>query len=122
MKRVLAVFALLLASTAWAEQPRVIVMLLDDTIQPVSADYLARGLALAAAQHASAVLIELDTPGGLLDSMRRSWARCSPPRSRLSFMSRPPAAEPDRRDFFYWRRPMLRRWLPAATPARPIRW
>jgi membrane-bound serine protease (ClpP class) len=71
VKRVLALFALLLASTAWAEQPRVIVMHLNDTIQPVSADYLARGLDLAAAQHASAVLIELDTPGGLLDSMRQ---------------------------------------------------
>jgi membrane-bound serine protease (ClpP class) len=46
-------------------------MHLDDTIQPVSADYLSRGLDLAAAQHASAVLIELDTPGGLLDSMRQ---------------------------------------------------
>ncbi len=62
---------LLLASTGWAEQPRVIVMHLDDTIQPISADYLARGLDLAAAQHASAVLIELDTPGGLIDSMRQ---------------------------------------------------
>jgi membrane-bound serine protease (ClpP class) len=71
VNRVLAIFALLLASTGWAEQPRVIVMHLDDTIQPVSADYLARGLDLAAAQHASAVLIELDTPGGLLDSMRQ---------------------------------------------------
>ena len=71
MNRVLAIFALLLASTGWAEQPRVIVMHLDDTIQPVSADYLARGLDLAAAQHASAVLIELDTPGGLIDSMRQ---------------------------------------------------
>jgi membrane-bound serine protease (ClpP class) len=71
VNRVLAIFALLLASTGWAEQPRVIVMHLDDTIQPISADYLARGLDLAAAQHASAVLIELDTPGGLLDSMRQ---------------------------------------------------
>jgi membrane-bound serine protease (ClpP class) len=71
VNRVLAIFALLLASTGWAEQPRVIAIHLDDTIQPVSADYLARGLDLAAAQHASAVLIELDTPGGLLDSMRQ---------------------------------------------------
>jgi membrane-bound serine protease (ClpP class) len=71
VNRVLAIFALLLASTGWAEQPRVIVMHLNDTIQPVSADYLDRGLDLAAAQHASAVLIELDTPGGLIDSMRQ---------------------------------------------------
>ena len=54
-----------------AQQPRVVVMHLDGTIQPISADYLARGLDLAAAQHASAVLIEIDTPGGLLDSMRQ---------------------------------------------------
>ena len=46
-------------------------MHLDDTIQPISADYLARGLDLAAAQHANAVLIEINTPGGLLDSMRQ---------------------------------------------------
>jgi membrane-bound serine protease (ClpP class) len=71
VNRVLVIFALLLASTGWAEQPRVIVLHLDDTIQPVSADYVARGLDLAAAQHASAVLIELDTPGGLIDSMRQ---------------------------------------------------
>jgi len=71
VNRVLAIFALLLASTGWAEQPRVIVLHLNDTIQPVSAEYLERGLDLAAAQHASAVLIELDTPGGLIDSMRQ---------------------------------------------------
>ena len=32
---------------------------------------MARGLDAAAAQHASAVLIEINTPGGLLDSMRQ---------------------------------------------------
>ena len=48
-----------------------VVIHLDDTIQPISADYMARGLDVAAAQHASAVLIEINTPGGLLDSMRQ---------------------------------------------------
>jgi membrane-bound serine protease (ClpP class) len=51
--------------------PRVLVIGLDDTIQPVSADYVLRGLRLAAEQHAQAVLIRLDTPGGLLTSTRR---------------------------------------------------
>lgn len=54
-----------------AQQPRVILIHLDDTIQPISADYMARGLDAAAEQHASAVLIEINTPGGLLDSMRQ---------------------------------------------------
>ncbi len=52
-------------------RPEVVLIHLDDTIQPISADYLARGLNLAASQHANAVLIEMDTPGGLLDSMRK---------------------------------------------------
>src|ERR1700683_1450933 len=55
--------------------PEVVVIHLDDTIQPISADYMARGLDLAAAQHASAVLIEINTPGGLLDSMRQMVSR-----------------------------------------------
>jgi membrane-bound serine protease (ClpP class) len=42
----------------------------DDTIQPVSAEYIGRGLDYAAQQHAAAVLIELRTPGGLLNSTR----------------------------------------------------
>jgi membrane-bound serine protease (ClpP class) len=48
----------------------VVVLHLRDTIQPVSEGYLLRGLDVAAAQHASAVVIQLDTPGGLLTSMR----------------------------------------------------
>ncbi len=54
-----------------AQQPKVILIHLDDTIQPISADYLARGLNAAESQHANAVLIEINTPGGLLDSMRQ---------------------------------------------------
>jgi membrane-bound serine protease (ClpP class) len=58
-----------------AEQSRVILIHLDDTIQPVSAGYMNRGLDAAAAQHADAVLIEINTPGGLLESMREMVSR-----------------------------------------------
>jgi membrane-bound serine protease (ClpP class) len=73
MKRLLSVLMLACCWTlaGQAQQPRVIVIHLDDTIQPISADYMARGLNAAAAQHANAVLIEINTPGGLLDSMRQ---------------------------------------------------
>jgi membrane-bound serine protease (ClpP class) len=57
------------------QNPEVVVIHLDDTIQPISADYMARGLDLAAAQHASSVLIEINTPGGLIDSMRQMVSR-----------------------------------------------
>jgi membrane-bound serine protease (ClpP class) len=50
--------------------PQVVILHLDDTIQPVSAEYLARGLDYAATTHADAVLVELNTPGGLVDSTR----------------------------------------------------
>ncbi len=53
-----------------AQSEQVVVLHLDDTIQPISADYLKRGIDRAAELHAQAVLVELNTPGGLLDSTR----------------------------------------------------
>ena len=53
-----------------ATPPRVVVLHLDDTIQPVSQQYLERGIAEAARQGASALLVDLDTPGGMLTSTR----------------------------------------------------
>lgn len=55
---------------AAAQTNQVVVLHLDDTIQPISTDYLKRGIDKAAQIHAQAVLVEMDTPGGLLDSMR----------------------------------------------------
>jgi membrane-bound serine protease (ClpP class) len=51
-------------------QPLVDKFVLDDTIQPVSADELERAIARANADGAQALLVEMDTPGGLVDSMR----------------------------------------------------
>jgi membrane-bound serine protease (ClpP class) len=42
----------------------------DDTIHPISAEYISRGIDHARQIHADAVLIELRTPGGLLSSTR----------------------------------------------------
>ena len=53
-----------------ATQPRVVKLTIHDTIQPITADYLQRALDEAARQHATAVLLSLGTPGGLLDSTR----------------------------------------------------
>ena len=52
------------------QPPQVILLHLHDTIQPISEQYVSRGIARATEIHADAVLIELDTPGGLLDSTR----------------------------------------------------
>jgi membrane-bound serine protease (ClpP class) len=53
-----------------AQQPVVDKFVLDDTIQPVSAGQLDRALARANSDGAAALLVEIDTPGGLVDSMR----------------------------------------------------
>ncbi|MGA3091143.1 MAG: nodulation protein NfeD [Terriglobales bacterium] len=42
----------------------------DDAIQPVTAEYIARALESAAANHDRAVLLEINTPGGLVTSTR----------------------------------------------------
>lgn len=62
--------ALAAGSTTWAQQPLVEKLVLDDTIQPVSAGALERAIAIANAKGASALLIQLDTPGGMLESTR----------------------------------------------------
>jgi len=57
------------SSAAAAEQPVVEKMVFSDTVQPVSAGELDRAIAKANADGAQALLVELNTPGGLLDSM-----------------------------------------------------
>lgn len=55
---------------ATSPQPTVVKLSLHDTVQPITAGYLARGIDHAAEIHAQAVLISLGTPGGLLASTR----------------------------------------------------
>jgi membrane-bound serine protease (ClpP class) len=52
------------------QHPLVEKFILSDTVQPISAGQLDRAIAKANADGAQALLIELDTPGGMLDSMR----------------------------------------------------
>jgi len=58
------------ANAATAPQPLVDKLVLADTIQPITAGELDRAIARANTDGAAALLIELDTPGGLLDSTR----------------------------------------------------
>ena len=63
---------LAVAVSAHADVVRIVV---DGTINPVSAEYIERGLARASDQHAQALLIEIRTPGGLSDSTRQIIAK-----------------------------------------------
>ena len=61
-------FTLLFAANALAGT--VVKIRVDDTIQPISAEYIGRAIEHARQTNADAVLIELHTPGGLVDSTR----------------------------------------------------
>src|SRR5687768_9863408 len=53
-----------------AQTPQIIQIDLQDIIHPVSADYVKQGLERARAVQAQAAIIRINTPGGLVDSMR----------------------------------------------------
>lgn len=55
---------------AHAQSPHVLRLTLHDTVQPIAAQYLQRGLDQAAHDHDALVIVSLDTPGGLLSSTR----------------------------------------------------
>jgi membrane-bound serine protease (ClpP class) len=63
----LFLFSLFLGSVAYADILRVSV---NDTIHPITDEYIGRALAEAKLHGDKAVLIELNTPGGLLESTR----------------------------------------------------
>lgn len=69
IRRILAFLAglTLFAAPASSEILKIVV---DDTIQPISAEYIARAIAEASRRHDQALLIEMNTPGGLVDSTR----------------------------------------------------
>ncbi len=63
-------FLLAILAVIGCARADVLKIVVADTIQPVSAEYIARAIDRAAASNASAVLIELSTPGGTLDATR----------------------------------------------------
>ena len=53
-----------------AEQKEVLIMRIADAISPGTADFIKSGIKTAEEQGAACLIIELDTPGGLAESMR----------------------------------------------------
>ena len=62
------ILGVLMSSLAGAGSSTIEVLSVDGTIVPVVADYIERGISEAEAKNSTACIIELDTPGGLLNS------------------------------------------------------
>src|SRR5271170_4216894 len=75
LRAFLAVIILVVLTTGIASASSVIKIKLDDTIQPISDEYIGRAIEQARQTNADAVLIELRTPGGLIDSTRSIIAK-----------------------------------------------
>src|SRR6516225_2745016 len=69
----LSILVLVFAQLASAAS--VVKIKVDDTIQPVSDEYIGRAIEQARQTNAEAVLVELRTPGGLVDSTRSVIAK-----------------------------------------------
>jgi membrane-bound serine protease (ClpP class) len=69
----LTAFLLLIAALPAAAQ--ILRLHIDGTIQPIAAEQISRAVDAAQARHAAALLIEINTPGGLLDSTREIVAK-----------------------------------------------
>jgi len=54
-----------------ASSGEVLTIVVNDTIQPITEEYISRAIDEASRRHAPAVLIELNTPGGLVESTRK---------------------------------------------------
>lgn len=76
MKRSLSFLtALLLLMAALPATAQILRIHIDGTIHPIAAEQVSRAVDAAQTRHAAALLIEINTPGGLLDSTREMVAK-----------------------------------------------
>src|SRR2546430_602261 len=62
--------ALLLSATSLPASADVLKIVVDDTINPITDEYIGRAITEAELKKSQALLIEINTPGGLLTSMQ----------------------------------------------------
>src|SRR5664279_2040097 len=75
LRALVLVPVLFLLTGGFATASSVVKIRVDDTIQPISDEYIGRAIEQARQTNADAVLIELRTPGGLVDSTRSIIAK-----------------------------------------------
>jgi membrane-bound serine protease (ClpP class) len=66
----ISLLTFVLVAAAASSRAEVLRLDINDTIHPITLEYITRGIEAARAQHADAILIRLSTPGGLAESTR----------------------------------------------------
>ena len=101
--------------------PLVLTLKLDGVVAPILANYIDAGLADAAKRNAALVLITMDTPGGLSDSMTDIIHHILDSPVPVVVYVAPDGARGASAGFLILLRPMSRPWLPEPAPAPPPR-
>ena len=71
MRLIVALLISLVAASGVRAGEKVLLIRVDGAISPASAEYIVNSVELAEKEHVSALVIEMNTPGGLLESTRR---------------------------------------------------
>ena len=101
LRRIIAAVPLLLAIVPCARAgQRVVILTLSDSIQPASLRYLERGLEVADSSGAELTIIDLDTPGGLLTSLRQMTTAITTARRPVAVYVTPSGARAASAGFF----------------------
>jgi membrane-bound serine protease (ClpP class) len=101
LQRTVAALALLLALAPEVRAgQRVVILTLSDSIQPASLRYLKRGLEVADSSGAAVTIVELDTPGGLLTSLRQMTTEITGARRPVVVYVTPAGAQAASAGFF----------------------
>ncbi len=90
---------LALATAGWATQ-RVVILTLSDSIQPASLRYLQHGLETADASAAEATVLELNTPGGEVGTLRQMTTAITSARRPVVVYVTPSGAQAASAGFF----------------------
>jgi membrane-bound serine protease (ClpP class) len=101
VRRGVATLALLFGLVpALSAGQRVVILTLSDSIQPASLRYLQRGLEVADSSGAMVTIIDLDTPGGLLTSLRQMTTAITAARRPVVVYVTPAGAQAASAGFF----------------------
>src|SRR5271155_4687437 len=71
ISRTLVAVLAVLFTLCCAASSKVLKVVVDDTIQPITEEYIARAIDEAGRRNDQAILIEINTPGGLVESTRK---------------------------------------------------